>query len=150
MASKYGFATYLEVRGVFPSLLSNVSQIEIEDKLSDVEIIIITKLRPRYKMPPVPIPDDINLATKWWTAKLIIFTKFVGQMNYKGLVESFSRDFKDTAQEIIQEIRSGLYNNPDLESQNIADTDFDFCGFPENDSQDEIVSSIINTVNDFY
>lgn len=150
MSSKYGFATYLEVRGVAPSLLNNTSQIEIEDKISDIEILIITKLKTRYKMPPTVIPDDINLATKWWTAKILIFTKFLGQVNYKSLVESFNRDFKEMAQDIIQEIKCGSYTNPDLESQNISETDYDFFGYPEDDTQDKIISNIINEVNSFY
>lgn len=130
MASLYEYATKEDVKGV-SSLLKNISDAEIEAKISDQEVIINSWLNKRYVTPLSFIPDDIKLAVKYMTANTLIVEKYTTQANTGVLIESFKKQFYETAYSIIKELRNGSYKNPNLTPQPKENTNVSSWGYPE-------------------
>lgn len=131
MASLYEYVTKDDVKAVSQTVLRNISDAEIEAKISDSEVFINTCLNKRYVTPLTTIPDDIKLACKWMTAQLLITEKYSVQANTSGLIEAFKKQFYETAYSIIKELRNGSYRNPNLIAQSKENTNVVNWGYPE-------------------
>lgn len=148
MSSKYGYTTALKVKETMPELLKNVSDSDIDIKISDIEVMFNTKLKGRYVMPiSGNIPEDIELATKWQSALVIVSNRFAGQPQLKPLIDQFYSNYKMLAGDVIREIVNGSYQNPDLTPQIKENLDIDLWGYPEDDFLHEKITSMRNEMD---